>query len=84
MNAALRKERGAYLYYWRMEPGKQYRVYCRRAAKDDAVEELLVDENELAEGHTYCKVRTVAPSPDHNWYRLMRLISRAHGCGIFT
>ena len=26
--------RGAYLYYWRMEPGKQYRVYCRRAATD--------------------------------------------------
>ena len=27
---------------------------------------MLVDENELAEGHTYCKVRTVDPSPDHN------------------
>ena len=28
------ERRGAYLYYWRMEPGKQYRVYCRKAATD--------------------------------------------------
>ena len=60
------ERRGAYLYYWRMEPGKQYRIFCRKAVADDAAEEILLDENKLAEGHTYCKVRSVEPSPDHN------------------
>ena len=57
---------GPYAYYWRMEPGKQYRIFCRKAAREAAPEEILLDENELAQGHAYCRVRTVDPSPDHN------------------
>ncbi len=59
------ERRGSYFYYWRMEAGRQYRLFCRKYATLDAAEEVLVDENMLAEGHAYCRLNTFAPSPDH-------------------
>jgi oligopeptidase B len=57
--------RGDYFYYWRMQPGQQYRLFCRKHGSLDAPEEVLVDENALAEGHAYCRVFLFEPSPDH-------------------
>ena len=57
-------QRGAYFYYWRMEAGKQYRIFCRKRGSLDAPEKILLDENQLAEGKTYCRVLDFEPSPD--------------------
>ncbi len=45
--------RGSYLYYSRTEEGKQYPIQCRRKGSMDAPEEVLLDVNELAKGHTF-------------------------------
>jgi oligopeptidase B len=58
------QQKGGYEYYWRVQAGQQYRLYCRRPA-GAADEQILVDENRLAEGHTYCRVFSVAISPDN-------------------
>lgn len=52
----------AYLYYTRVEEGREYPIYCRKKGKTEAPEELLVDGNKLAEGHEYCSIRQVAVS----------------------
>lgn len=59
------EQRGEYFYYWRTEAGQQYRLFCRRHTAPDAPEEVLVDENQLAEGHSYCRVYIAEPSPDN-------------------
>ncbi len=45
--------RGGYLYYSRTEEGKQYPIQCRRKGSMEAPEEILLDLNELAKGHTF-------------------------------
>ncbi len=56
---------GDYRYYWRMEAGRQYRVFCRTRHEPGAAEEVLLDENALAQGHDYCRVAVFEPSPDN-------------------
>lgn len=58
------ERRGDHLYYWRIAKGEQYKVYCRRALGAEAPEEVILDENKLAEGHAYCRVGVFEPSPD--------------------
>src|SRR5260370_435856 len=41
-----------YLYFTRTEEGKQYAFHCRRRDAEGAAEELLLDLNLLAEGHS--------------------------------
>jgi len=57
---------GEYAYYWRMEAGRQYRLFCRKRNQPEAAEEVLLDENALAEGHSYCRVAVYEPSPDNS------------------
>jgi oligopeptidase B len=57
---------GEYYYYYRMEAGKQYRIFCRKHGSLEAVEEVLLDENTLAEGLEYCNVFVYLVSPDQN------------------
>src|SRR5712672_4409524 len=40
-------------YYTRTEEGKQYAIHCRKRDAEGAEEELLLDLNQLAEGHTF-------------------------------
>lgn len=61
------EQRGPYLYYTRLEPGRQYALHCRRHAHFDAPEEILLDVNALAEGRDYCKLGAYEISPDHRW-----------------
>jgi len=58
------EKRGAYLYYDRTEAGKQYPIFCRRKDSADSPEEILLDQNLLAEGKTFCSVSGFAVSPD--------------------
>ena len=55
---------GEYYYYSRTEEGKQYEVHCRTHGLD-APEEILLDENVLAESHAYFAVGGWAVSRDH-------------------
>jgi oligopeptidase B len=56
--------RGEYRYYVRTEKDRQYEIFCRRHG-DDAPEEILLDENALAAGHSYFHVGVREVSPDH-------------------
>jgi len=58
-------KRDDYFYYSRTEEGKQYSIYCRKHGSLDAVEEVLLDGNGLAEGHEYFRIGEFAVSPDH-------------------
>lgn len=40
-----------YYYYSRQEKGKQYNISCRKKGSLDAPEEIVFDQNKLAEGH---------------------------------
>lgn len=55
-----------YFYYTRTEADKQYPIYCRKKESLDAPEEILLDQNELAEGHEFCSVSAFNISPDQN------------------
>ncbi len=45
--------KNGYYYYTRSEEGKQYYKYCRKKGSLEAPEEILLDVDELAQGHTY-------------------------------
>ena len=42
-----------YYYYHRFEKAKEYAILCRKRGSLDAAEEIMVDGNELAEGHDF-------------------------------
>jgi oligopeptidase B len=60
------EKRGEYVYYSRTEEGKQYPIYCRRKGSLDSLEEVLLDQNDLAEGKSFCSVGAFTVSPDGN------------------
>ena len=43
--------KNGYYYYSRYEKDKEYRIHCRKKGSLDANEEILLDENILAEGY---------------------------------
>jgi oligopeptidase B len=55
---------GPYLYYVRTVEGKPYAIHCRTAVGSNQ-EQILLDENELAEGRTYFRLGAFVASPDH-------------------
>ena len=55
--------RGDWLYYSRTEKGKQYAIHCRKKASD-APEQITVDLNALAEGHSFIALGAYAVSDD--------------------
>ena len=54
-----------YFYYSRVVEGKDYGIQCRKKTSLDAPEAILLDENELAEGHEYFALGEVQVSPDN-------------------
>jgi oligopeptidase B len=54
-----------YLYFTRTEEGKQYPVYCRRVDVEGSQEELLLDLNTLAEGHSFLSLGSFDVSDDN-------------------
>ncbi len=58
---------GPYLYYGRSEEGKSYRIHCRKLKEGVQKEEIVLDENVVAEGKAYASVGALAMSPDHKF-----------------
>ena len=54
-----------YYYYSRTEAGKAYPIYCRKRGSLDGIEEILLDQNQLANGHDFCDLGVLAISPNH-------------------
>jgi oligopeptidase B len=63
---SLPRREGDYWYYYRWEEGKEYPIYARKHASLEADEEILIDVNEIAEGHRYTRVSYPAISHDQN------------------
>ena len=53
-----------YFYYSRFETGQQYPIYARKKENLDAPEEILLNVNEVAKGHTFCQATGPMISPD--------------------
>ncbi len=58
---------GPYFYYSRTKKGLQYPVYCRKRGNLKAKEEILLDQNKLAEGHKFFSIGVLAVSPNHRY-----------------
>ncbi len=62
--------RGKFYYYSRTEEGKQYPIYCRKAAAPDgssdpkAAESVLLDQNEMAKGLPFLSIGARSVSDD--------------------
>ena len=54
-----------YYYYLRTEEGKAYPIYCRKKGSLDAPEQVLLDKNELAQGHEFISLGVFQVSPNH-------------------
>ncbi len=53
-----------YWYYSRFEEGQEYPIYARREGDMDAEEAVMLDVNQLAEGHDFYQVANWEVSPD--------------------
>jgi oligopeptidase B len=53
-----------YFYYSRFVPGLDYAVYARRKAAMAAPEEVLLDGNAMAQGHSFFQIGDTEVSPD--------------------
>ncbi len=53
-----------YYYYHRYEEGDEYPIYCRKKGSLESEEEILINANELAEGHEFFTMWGVEVSPD--------------------
>ena len=61
-----------YWYLTRTQEGLQYGIHCRRrgslkAPGDDAPEEVVLDGNQLAQGHAFFAIGEVAITDDGRW-----------------
>lgn len=57
---------GEFFYYSRTEEGRAYPVFCRKHGSLDAVEEILLDVNELASEHEFFRLGDLELSPDQS------------------
>ena len=57
--------KNGYWYYTRFEEGKEYPIYCRKKESLDAKEELMLNCNDLAQGHAFFQLGGLAVSPDN-------------------
>jgi oligopeptidase B len=56
--------RGDWWYFQRTLAGRQYPIYCRQRGATNAVEEIILDQNQLAAGHKYFDLGALAVSDD--------------------
>ncbi len=54
-----------YWYYVRYNEGQEYPVHCRKKGTVEAVEEVILDVNQLAEGYDYYRAAGLTVSPDN-------------------
>ena len=53
-----------YFYYERYREGDEYPLQCRKKGSLEADEEIMIDANQLAEGHEFFSMWNVEVSPD--------------------
>ncbi len=63
---------GAWWYYTRTEEGSQYAIHCRKPGgaggpAADAVEQVILDGNELAKGHAFFSIGATDITDDGRW-----------------
>jgi oligopeptidase B len=63
---------GGWWYYSRTEEGRQYGIFCRKRGggstpDENAVEEVILDGNALAEGHAFFAIGATDISDDGRW-----------------
>jgi oligopeptidase B len=62
---------GAWWYYTRTEEGRQYAIHCRTHgapnATEDTPEQVILDGNQLAEGHAFFAIGATAVTDDGRW-----------------
>ena len=56
-----------YWYYMRYETGYEYPVYCRKHKTLEADEEIMLNVNQMAQGHEYYNIAGLSVSPDNKW-----------------
>ena len=54
-----------YYYYTRYEGEKEYPLYCRKEGSLEAEEEVMLDVNELATGHSYYQIAGLSIHPNN-------------------
>ena len=54
-----------YYYYTRFEGEKEYPLYCRKKGSLEADEEVMLDVNELAAGHSYYQIAGLSIHPNN-------------------
>ncbi|MEX0845089.1 MAG: S9 family peptidase [Balneolaceae bacterium] len=57
--------KNGYWYYTRYEEGNEYPIHCRKKESLENEEEILLNVNELAEGHDYYSATGLQISPDN-------------------
>ncbi len=58
-------QQNGYEYRWYFKAGKEYRIWVRRKLDSD-VEQIFIDENQLAQGHEYFSLADWDISPDNS------------------
>ena len=68
-------QHGPFVYYLRTEVGKSYPIHCRKALSssssnsssnaEETEEQIICDENEVAQGHEQCDIKQVSVSENH-------------------
>ncbi|OQP64199.1 oligopeptidase B [Niastella vici] len=73
-----------YWYYARFEEGKQYPMYCRKKETLEAPEEIMLDQNKLAEGFPYYSIggRAVSDNNELLAYTVDSVGRRIYGLRI--
>ncbi|WP_372648452.1 S9 family peptidase [Draconibacterium sp.] len=64
-NKSVPYKKNGYYYYYKQLPGKEYDVNCRKKGSLDAEEEVMLDENVLAEGQDFFMLGGLSVSPDN-------------------
>lgn len=55
-----------YWYYTRYEQGQEYPIYCRKKGTLEGAEEIMLNVNEMAKGHSYYSITGLSVSEDNN------------------
>ncbi len=72
---------GGYEYYWRDRKSDNYLRHYRRKVGEPETEQLLLDENELADGHDFFRLSCLEVSPDD---RILAYATDTQGSERFT
>ena len=58
---------GLWWYYTRTEEGRQYAIHCRKKGSLDSPEEIILDGNQLAQGHPFFSIGGNSITDDGRW-----------------